>query len=90
MKNCRNAVAAVIVREMLAAMYCQNVSHMESMDEVDPWVRMPAMRRIVQRIVKIVRHKEHAMASFCVHRIFMDQIRRQGMKMTAMVSTDIQ
>lgn len=81
-KNVRKAVAAVIVSAMLAATNCQYVSQTESMDFTLRPVWMPAMRIMVQMIVRTVRQRVEASAIFCVKEILTDQMRQKGIEMT--------
>lgn len=81
-KNVRNAVAAVIVNAKFAAMNCQYVSQTVSIDlKVRP-VWIPAIRVMVQMMVRIVRQREDDNTTFWDHLILTFQISRQGIYKT--------
>ena len=81
-KNVRNAVAAVMVSAMFAAINCQYVPQTESIDGTVRPVWIPEIRVMVHTIVRIVRHRQSDRAIFWVRLILIVQIRRQGIYRT--------
>ena len=75
----RNAVTAVMAMPTSAEMICQYTSQPES--RAGPCLR-PETRIMVTEIMRMVRQRERARASFWVQRILTFQIRRMGIART--------